>query len=52
LGYHLAWMEVVAFAAALGRVLPDAGPRLQGGFPAPRYLPLLHPAPSTRARFD
>jgi cytochrome P450 len=52
LGYHLAWMEVVQFAAALGRALPASGPRLEGAFPRPRYLPLLHPDASTRARFD
>jgi cytochrome P450 len=52
LGYHLAWMEIVAFAVALGRALPAAGPSLVGGFPAVRYLPLLHPAASTQVRFD
>jgi len=52
LGYHLAWMEIVAFAVALGRALPASGPRLVGPFPAPRYLPLLHPAASTMVRFD
>jgi hypothetical protein len=45
-------MEIVAFAAALGRALPERGPRLLGGFPASRYLPLLHPAARTRVRFD
>lgn len=52
LGYHLAWMEIVAFATALGRALPALGPRLQNGFPAPRYIPLLHPSASMKARFD
>jgi cytochrome P450 len=52
LGYHLAWMELVAFAAALGRELPEGGPRLVGSFPKPVYFPLLHPDASTRARFD
>jgi cytochrome P450 len=52
LGYHLAWMEIVAFATALGRALPAGGPRLQNGFPAPRYVPLHHPAASMKARFD
>jgi cytochrome P450 len=52
LGYHLAWMELVAFAAALGRTLPERGPRLLGPFPKPVYVPLLHPDASTRARFD
>ncbi|WP_437659098.1 cytochrome P450 [Sorangium sp. So ce1182] len=52
LGYHLAWMEIVQFLVALGRLLPASGPRLQGGFPASRYLPVLRPAAGTRARFD
>ncbi|WP_434045104.1 MULTISPECIES: cytochrome P450 [Sorangium] len=52
LGYHLAWMEIVQFLVALGRTLPASGPRLQGGFPAPRYLPVLRPAAGTRVRFD
>lgn len=52
LGYHLAWMEVVQFAVALARLLPASGPRLEGGFPAMRYLPLLHPSASTKLRFD
>jgi cytochrome P450 len=51
LGYHLAWMEIVQFAVALGRLLPKEGPRLEGAFPAPLYLPLQHPA-SYKARFD
>ena len=52
LGYHLAWLEIVAFAVALGRALPAAGPRLEGGFPATRYLPLSHPDAAMAARFD
>lgn len=52
LGYHLAWMEIVQFAVALARALPNSAPRLEGPFPAPRYFPLLHPAPNTRIRFD
>ncbi|WP_437753632.1 cytochrome P450 [Sorangium sp. So ce1389] len=52
LGYHLAWMEIVQFLVALGRLLPASGPRLQGGFPASRYLPVLRPAAGTRVRFD
>ncbi|WP_437964640.1 cytochrome P450 [Sorangium sp. So ce260] len=52
LGYHLAWMEIVQFLVALGRMLPASGPRLQGGFPASRYLPVLRPAAGTRVRFD
>jgi cytochrome P450 len=51
LGYHLAWMEIVQFAVALARLLPKEGPRLEGAFPAPRYLPLHHPA-GFEARFD
>jgi cytochrome P450 len=52
LGYHLAWMEIVDFAVALGRELPARGPRLRGAFPASRYLPILHPSANMRARFD
>ena len=52
LGYHLAWMEIVQFAVALARNLPAHGPRLEAEFPAPRYLPLHHPAASCEARFD
>lgn len=52
LGYHLAWMEIVQFAVALGRMLPASGPRLDGPPPKPVYLPLLHPSAKTRLRFD
>ncbi|WP_437522234.1 cytochrome P450 [Sorangium sp. So ce726] len=52
LGYHLAWMEIVQFLVALGRELPASGPRLQDGFPASRYLPVLRPSGSARVRFD
>jgi cytochrome P450 len=52
LGYHLAWMEVVQFAVAMARHLPARGPRLEGAFPAPRYLPLHHPSARFEARFD
>ena len=52
LGYHLAWMEIVAFAAAIGRELSAGGPRLSGGFPASRYVPILHPAASMQVSFD
>jgi cytochrome P450 len=52
LGYHLAWMEIVQFAVALARHLPAGGPRLEGAFPAPRYLPLHHPSGRFEARFD
>jgi cytochrome P450 len=53
LGYHLAWMEIVQFAVALatGMRAANVRPRLEGGTPAPRYLPLLHPQSSTRIRF-
>ena len=52
LGYHLAWMEIVQFAVALGRHLPAHGPRLEGAFPASRYLPLHHPSARFEVRFD
>ncbi len=51
LGYHLAWLEIVAFTAALARAVPEDGLRLDGPFPAVRYLPLLHPSASMRASF-
>jgi cytochrome P450 len=53
LGYHLAWMEIVQSAVALALVLSERGlrPQLVGSFPAPRYLPLMHPAARTRVRF-
>jgi cytochrome P450 len=51
LGYHLAWMEIVCLAVALGRALPADGPRLHGAFPKPRYLPTLHPSSSMRVSF-
>ena len=52
LGYHLAWMEIVQFAVALARHLPARGPRLEGAFPAARFLPLQHPSARFEARFD
>lgn len=51
LGYHLAWLEIVAFTAALARTTPEDGLRLDGPFPATRYLPLLHPSASMRVSF-
>ncbi len=53
LGYHLAWMEIVQFAAALALHLTERGraPCLVGAPPAPRYLPLLHPKSSLRIAF-
>lgn len=52
LGYHLAWMEIVQFTVALALVLGEGGrrPRLVGGMPAPRYMPLAHPSSSLRIR--
>jgi cytochrome P450 len=54
LGYHLAWMEIVQYVVALATVLRgrNLSPQLVGGAPTPRYLPLHHPAPSTRIRFS
>jgi cytochrome P450 len=54
LGYHLAWMEIVQFAVALGRTLRAQAlrPRLVGGPPGLRYMPLLHPAASTQVVFS
>jgi len=53
LGYHVAWLEIVQVALCLALVLGRHGtrPRLVGPPPAPRYLPLLHPAASTRIQF-
>jgi cytochrome P450 len=53
LGYHLAWMEIVQFAVAFALTLKRRGlrPRLVGGAPKTRYLPLLHPHPRTRIAF-
>ena len=54
LGYHLAWLEAVQFAAALGIAAQKARvrPRLDGAEPVPIYLPTEHPPPKTRVRFD
>ncbi len=54
LGYHLAWMEIMQFAATLALVCAerDVAPRLASDPPAPRYLPLLHPSGSLRVTFD
>lgn len=53
LGYHLAWMEIVQFAAALALRMGELGraPHLVGAKAAPRYLPLLHPKSSLRIAF-
>lgn len=52
LGYHLAWLEIVAFAAALGLGLRGRPPRVVGRPPRPVYVPLLHPSAGTRLAFD
>ncbi len=54
LGYHLAWMEIVQFAATIALVCSErrVAPRLAGDPPAPRYVPLLHPSMSLRVTFD
>jgi cytochrome P450 len=53
LGYHLAWMEIVQFAAALALTMRAGGwrPRIVGERPRVRYLPLLHPSSGTRIAF-
>lgn len=53
LGYHLAWMEIVQFAAALALELGARGlrPHVVGKAPTPRYLPLLHPSSTLRIAF-
>lgn len=56
LGYHLAWLEVVAFLVALGR---EAHKQAPGQLPRlhcpealrPRFFPTLHPPAGTRVRF-
>lgn len=54
LGYHLAWLEIVQFTAALALHLGRRGlrPRLAGAPPEMRYLPLLHPPKETRVVFS
>lgn len=53
LGYHLAWMEVVQFAVALARALAPLGLRpVTGEWPRTHFLPIAHPAPGTRIRWD
>jgi cytochrome P450 len=54
LGYHVALMEGVQFAVAMALELGrrKLRPRLVGLPPKMRYLPLLHPAASTRIRFQ
>lgn len=51
LGYHLAMLETVQLTVALARLLPAAGPRMEGAPQAPRYMPLLHPS-DVKVRFD
>ncbi len=54
LGYHLAWLEAVAFAVALAREGKRLGkrPRLRSKeFPASTFLPTEHPPGSTRVDF-
>lgn len=53
LGYHLAWLEVVAFLVALGRTLGATGrrPRLVGRPPVARALPMPHPAGDASVQF-
>ncbi len=54
LGYHLAWMEIVQFAVALALAMgkPGLRPKLGGGPPKIRYLPLLHPSGKTEVAFS
>jgi cytochrome P450 len=53
LGYHLAWMEVVQFAVALARTMAPLGLRpVTGEWPRTHFLPLAHPAPRTRIRWE
>lgn len=53
LGYHLAWMEIVQFGAALALAMDERGlrPRVVGPRPKEVYLPLLHPSAKTRIAF-
>ena len=53
LGYHVAWMEAMQFAVALAKTMGAKGlsPRLVGGYPATRFIPLSHPDPKARVRF-
>lgn len=54
LGYHLAWLEVVAFLVALGRELGPTGRRptldFQGAL-VQRSLPMPHPPAAAAVRF-
>lgn len=56
LGYHLAWLEVVAFLVALGREAAGAGRRhlrlLTRGGIEQRYFPLPHPPAGAAVRFE
>lgn len=54
LGYHLAWLEVVAFLVALGRAVERTERRpqlLSREKLEPRYLPMPHPPSRARVRF-
>lgn len=50
LGYHLAWMECVQIALALGLEMARTGarPRLAGRPPRAVYFPLTHPDPRAK----
>lgn len=54
LGYHVAWMEGVQFAVALAKTMRAAGlhPVLAGPPVTCRYLPLAHPDPGVRVRWQ
>jgi cytochrome P450 len=46
LGYHVAWMEAVAFGAHLAATLSKAGKRLRAPAKVPeRYVPFIQPSP-------
>ena len=52
LGYHLACMEIMQFAAALALICGRHAPRVVGKTLTPRYVPLLHPSSALRIVFD
>ncbi|MFO0759189.1 MAG: cytochrome P450 [Byssovorax sp.] len=54
LGYHLAWLEAVSFAATLGRTMGQRGLRptlTTARPPGSIFLPTEHPPASTKIRF-
>lgn len=54
LGYHLAWLEVIAFLVALGREMGPSRrrPHLRRNVPLnPRYFPILHPPSGAAVTF-